>query len=306
MAYPKMSRLLSPSLRFGLLFLMLNLSCFTATAERTARDQNLENLRPFQPANVVELAGQVKAVDIFLLMGQSNMKGRGVIDPERRIDRRIVMMHMRSDAWFFAQDPLHLVGQPDTFDGSDNAGVGPGLSFAEAVLEKHPDHLIVLIPCAVGGSSITPWRGRGAKFYDEAVRRAKLAVKSLPVGARLRGVLWMQGESDATEKRHATYEKTLVQMVRELREDLDSPSLPFVAATIREFKAPGKLADRFPYWASINDALLAATQALPHAVCVDLRDITNSIGDGVHYDSRSQKEIGQRLAKAWATLSESP
>jgi hypothetical protein len=56
-----------------------------------------------------------------------------------------------------ADIPFHLTGDPATFQGHDNAGVGPGNAFAEAVLVANPEARIGLIPYAKGGSSKTPF-----------------------------------------------------------------------------------------------------------------------------------------------------
>ena len=276
----------------------------TRLAAGRGRNGPSESPPPLERANIEALAGQAGSFDIFLLMGQSNMKGRGIIPPHQPIDRRIVMLHMKNDQWYFARDPLHLVGQPDTFDGSDNAGVGPGLSFAHTVLARQPTHLIGLIPCAVGGSTISPWKGPGARFYDNAIRRARLAIATAPGPARVRAVLWMQGESDGTEQRYPAYEANLRAMIAHLRKDLDDAHLPFISATVRELSGNNKLAQRFPHCQEINLSLLKVADDSPWNTCVDLRDLTESIGDGVHYDTATQTEIGRRLAKSYFALAD--
>ena len=86
------------------------------------------------------------------------MKGRGAMPTKPASNPQIAMMHKRTDQWFVARHPLHLVGDPQTFEGHDNAGVGPGLSFAETVLRHRPTTRIGLVPCAVGGTRIGLWR----------------------------------------------------------------------------------------------------------------------------------------------------
>jgi len=101
------------------------------------------------------------------------------------------------DQWYLARHPLHLTGDAKTFQGHDNAGVGPGLAFAEVLAAQDKAAAIGLVPCAVGGSSIKLWQ-KGAKLYEDALRRAKLALQTTaPVKARLRGILWLQGEANA-------------------------------------------------------------------------------------------------------------
>ncbi len=148
---------------------------------------------PLQSVDITKLLEGTGQLDLYLLMGQSNMKGRGIMPEEPKRDPRIVMMHLKDDSWYLARHPLHLVGDAKTFAGHDNAGVGPGLAFAESLISQNPKIAIGLVPCAVGGSAINLWQ-KGGKLYDEALRRAKVALQTTaPVQARIRGVLWLQG-----------------------------------------------------------------------------------------------------------------
>jgi hypothetical protein len=248
---------------------------------------------PLQAIDVTKLPEGVDRLDLFLLMGQSNMKGRGVMPEGPSRDPRIVMMHLRDYHWYVARHPLHLTGDAQTFAGHDNAGVGPGLSFAEALTAKNPQVRIGLIPCAVGGTRIDLWQ-RGAKLYDEALRRAKLALETTsPVKARIRGVLWLQGEADAAPDRREAYEAKLLKLVDDLRTDLDTPDLPFIACTIGEMRADSDASRR----TTINKILLALPEKRAGTACVDAHDLKGNIGDDVHFDTASQTEIGRRFAE---------
>ena len=142
---------------------------------------------PLVSVDITRLPEGAAHLDLWLLCGQSNMKGRGFMPEEPKNDPRIVMMHIKDDQWYLARHPLHLTGDAKTFQGHDNAGVGPGLAFAEVLTAQDKTTAIGLVPCAVGGSSIKLWQ-KGAKLYEDALRRAKLALQTTaPVKARLRG-----------------------------------------------------------------------------------------------------------------------
>lgn len=253
---------------------------------------------PLEPVDIATLPPGAKQLDLYLLMGQSNMKGRGVMPDEPARDPRIVMMHINDDAWYLARHPLHLVGDPRTFAGHDNAGVGPGLAFAETLLAETPTVAIGLIPCAVGGSSINLWQ-KGAKLYDEALRRAKLALQSTaPVKGRIRGVLWLQGEANATPAGLSVHESKLLALVDDLRADLGEPGLPFIACTIGEMGEEPKRADK----AAMNEILLTVATKRAATACVDARDVKTHIGDNVHFDTAAQNEIGRRFAAEMSKL----
>ena len=218
---------------------------------------------PLEPADITKLPEGAGQLDLYLLMGQSNMKGRGIMPDEPKRDPRIVMMHLKDDAWYLARHPLHLVGDAKTFAGHDNAGVGPGLAFAEALITQNPKVAIGLVPCAVGGSAINLWQ-KGARLYDEALRRAKRALQAtMPVKGRIRGVLWLQGEANANAAGLAVHEAKLLKLVDDLRADLAQPDLSFIACTIGELGNASTLADK----AAMNQILLAlpSKRASPRA-----------------------------------------
>lgn len=247
---------------------------------------------PLRAADITKLPEGTTRLDLYLLIGQSNMKGRGTMPAEPKRDPRIVMMHLKDDSWYLARHPLHLSGDAKTFAGHDNAGVGPGLAFAEMLIQQNPKTAIGLVPCAVGGSSINVWQ-RGAKLYKESLRRATLALKqTAPVKARIQGILWLQGETNANAVDLAVHETKLLKLVDDLRTDLVQPDLPFIACTIGEMGDPAKLAHK----AGMNKILLALPSKRPFTACVDARDVRTHIGDSLHFDTSAQNEIGKRFA----------
>lgn len=274
-------------------------SVFAAAKKKAGRAETPPPTHPpLQPVDIAKLPEGMEGLDLFLLIGQSNMKGRGIMPDEPKRDPRLVMMHLKDDAWYLARHPLHLTGDAKTFAGHDNAGVGSGLAFAEAIAAREPKLRLGLIPCAVGGSQIALWQ-KGARLYDETLRRAKLALRqTAPVKARIRAALWLQGEADATEDRLKVYEAKLLKLVDDLRADLASPELPFIACTIGEMKADAGADNR----AKMNTLLLSVSAKRPHTACVDARDLKGNIGDNVHFDTASQNEIGRRYAEKYFAL----
>jgi sialate O-acetylesterase len=253
------------------------------------------------PVDLSVLPQDVERVDIYLLLGQSNMKGRGVIPAVQTPDPLIVHMNMEDDQWYEAEHPLHKAEVPDLIDGSDNAGVGPGLDFAKTLLSQTNGVRIALVPCAVGGSWINLWQP-GQNFYTNAIYRAQKALADAPPGtARVKGVLWLQGESDAKDIRYAAYSGKLSTLVQNLRADLNEPDLPFIACSIGTFiNSPN-----YPRVQEINYDLLTLPQREPHTACVDARDLSGHIGDNMHYNTASQEIIGARYAAEYAALAES-
>ncbi|MCB1209975.1 MAG: sialate O-acetylesterase [Verrucomicrobiales bacterium] len=253
---------------------------------------------PLKPADIAELPEGTDHLDLYLLIGQSNMKGRGTMPEVPKADPKIVAMHVKNDKWYLARHPLHLTGDPETFAGHDNAGVGSGLAFAETLQSDDATARIGLIPCAVGGTPVKRWV-KGADLYENAVRRAKMALAAGPAGkTHIKGAIWLQGEADATPAGLPLYEAQLLNLVDSLRADLALPNLPFIACTIGEFKADERGKDR----AAMNAIFMGLPAKRPHTGCVDARDLKGHIGDNVHFDTASQNEIGQRFGKIMIRL----
>jgi hypothetical protein len=246
---------------------------------------------PLAPADASELPSETERLDLYLLMGQSNMKGRGVMPAEPLNDPRIINLHLKTAEWFVARHPLHLTGSPETFEGHDNAGVGPGLAFAQALAEHDPRSRIGLVPCAVGGSAMSRWTRQGP-LYQNALRRARLALASGPAGkTTIRGAIWLQGEADAREGKIEVYPAALSQMIEDLRVDLEIDDLPFIACTIGEMREPADMQKK------MNLILLDLPKRTQHTSCVDARDLKTHIGDRVHFDTAAQQEMGRRFAQ---------
>src|SRR5262249_11968425 len=123
---------------------------------------------------------------LYLLMGQSNMAGRGVPEKEDLTPHPRVLRFTYGGFWTNAVEPVNRGEHGKT------AGVGPGLAFGKAMAEANPDVVIGLVPCAVGGTPLERWE-KGADLYTNAVARAHAAMK---VGT-LAGIIWHQGESDS-------------------------------------------------------------------------------------------------------------
>ncbi|MEM7602735.1 MAG: sialate O-acetylesterase [Verrucomicrobiota bacterium] len=262
----------------------------------TLRAQKVGTPPPTKPplveAEVAALPEGTKRLDLILLIGQSNMKGRGFMPDEPFNDPNFIMMHLKTDDWFHARHPLHLTGDPETFKGHDNAGVGPGLAFAQEIAKASSDSRIGLIPAARGGSAISLWSETG-KLYLEAIRKTQLALSQGPEGTtRLRAVLWLQGEADSKVSRLPTYAASLNDVVDRLRADFSQPDLPFIACTIGEMNEDTDEVKR----SVMNLLLLDLPNQRANTACVDARDLTGHIGDKVHFDTASQEEMGRRFA----------
>jgi hypothetical protein len=220
---------------------------------------------------------------LFLLIGQSNMAGRGVVEPQDQEVILQILMLTKDLAWAPAVDPLH-------FDKPAIAGVGLGRTFAKTLLHANRTASIGLIPAAFGGTNLDEWKP-GDKLYADAVRRAKEAMKS----GKLRGILWHQGEADAgTEEHVATYRTRFASLIQHLREDLNAPDVPVVVGELGEFQK-GK------FTRQLNEQLALIPFVVPHSAFASSAGLTDK-GDATHFNSPSAREFGRRYALAFLSL----
>lgn len=229
---------------------------------------------------------------LFLLIGQSNMAGRGEVEAQDQIpDKRILMFDM-NNKWVPAVDPLH-------FDKPGIAGVGLGRTFARDYIAHYPGITVGLIPCAVGGSAIAAWEPGGYHSqtkthpYDDAMARAKLALES----GTLRGILWHQGESDSKPDLADVYEARLHALIARLRAELSAPDAPFIAGQM------GRFSERT--WSDAKTKVDVAQQNLPQKVARTAfvrSDGLSHKGDKVHFSSAAYRELGHRYYQAYRQL----
>ncbi|MDE0030639.1 MAG: sialate O-acetylesterase [Deltaproteobacteria bacterium] len=224
-------------------------------------------------------------MDIFLLMGQSNMAGRGLLDDVEPIrDERIRVF--QDGRWAVAEEPLH--------HDRPTAGIGLAMSFARSVLDANPGTDVGLVPRAVGSTPLERWMP-GADLYEGAVAAAREAAKD---GA-IKAVLWHQGEHDSkSEADAASYGRRFTGMATTLRERLGAPSLPVILGELG-----GYLSKRpdFPHYRTVNTELRKIPDILPHSAFVNAEGLTDK-GDDLHYDARSLRIFGERYAAAYLAM----
>lgn len=220
---------------------------------------------------------------LYLLVGQSNMAGRGEItQAERDLLYPNIYMLGKDGKWLPARHPLH-------FDKPAIAAVGPGIAFAKTIWDAKPNGRIGLVPCAVGGTSIDSWvpggydKATNTHPYDDALLRIKLAMTS----GRFSGIIWHQGESDSKPAGSVEYLRKLTELVARLRKEIGNDNLPFVA---------GELGDYRPNYQLINTELNKMPALIPHSALASARGLSHK-GDTTHFDTRSANELGKRMAE---------
>jgi hypothetical protein len=246
-----------------------------------------------------ELQGNLR---LFILAGQSNMSGRGVIDDFDFTDENVYVFG-NDYHWKQAFEPVDdPTNQVDQVSLDLEAGFSPALIFAKKLAENHPVKYptIGLIPCAKGASSIHEWRRSldDNTLYGSCLKRVRAAS---PMG-EVAGLLFFQGETDAIDP-ILFPEKTLLpetwavefeMFVEDWRRDLKNPNLPIVFAQIGDTTSP----DRYINWEVVQ--IQQSSIQLQHVTMITTKGLP--LMDDVHFTTESYQVIGERFAEAYIYL----
>lgn len=221
----------------------------------------------------------------FLLIGQSNMAGRGFVHEVPSIyNERIEML--RNGRWQMMTEPINY--------DRPVAGVSLAASFAEAWCRMNPDEKIGLIPCAEGGSSIDEWETEGVLFRH-AVSEAKFAVEN----SELAGILWHQGESDSDSGKYKMYYEKLYRLVTDLREALNAADIPFIIGGLGDYLGKTAFGAGGIEYERINQELQRFAEENPCCYFVTAKGLTANT-DGIHINAVSQRKFGLRYFEAYS------
>src|SRR5262249_15018049 len=203
-------------------------------------------------------------VKVFILAGQSNMEGHGVVTADlKRNGGRGSLEYLVKDPAIASQFK-HLVARDGKWvvredvwvwclgrSGGLRAGfgvkegyIGPELGFGRVVGDALQEP-VLLIKLAWGGKSLAKdFRppssgGEVGPFYTEIVKQAREVLRDVKKhypaagerGYELTGFGWHQGWNDRiNDKFNGEYEKNLANLIRDVRKEFGVPKLPFVIA----------------------------------------------------------------------------
>lgn len=239
--------------------------------------------------------------DVFLLIGQSNMAGRGEIYSEDTGAIDGVWILDGKDRVIPADVPLNRHSTVRKAYGMQ--GMNPAYGFAKRVAAR-TGRKILLVVNARGATAIEQWMkdapdeyryaakaGDDAdkeglaipSLYGEAVRRGREGMKY----GTLRAVLWHQGEGNSGKTASARYLEKLGKFVNDLRADLGvGAEVPFIAGEIcRDYK-------NAPYF---NPEISRIGSKIENAHCVSAEGC-GSNADRVHFSREGQILLGERYA----------
>ena len=225
----------------------------------------------------------------FLMLGQSNMAGRGDFGEVEEIQNPLCKM-LRNGRWQPMSEPIN----PDRqIFGYFHSGVGLCASFADEYA-KYFNEEIGLIPCADGGTAIKQWQP-SELLFDNAVAQAKLAQRT----SEIVGVLWHQGENDSVNIENVKlYKECFLNIFRSLFTELDLPKeTPIIIGELGDFVGNYENG-KCKYYKEINAILKNISEELPCSALVSAKGLTCK-NDGIHFNSKSYREFGVRYFKAY-------
>jgi hypothetical protein len=222
------------------------------------------------------------------------MAGRGAIDynpfnGDTISNRRIQTINQDGEI-VLAKEPLH-------FYEPKMAGLDCGLSFARTMLSFIPEDVtILLIPTAVGGSSIKQWMDdsmhRGVMLWTNFKSKIEIAKKY----GTVKGILWHQGESDANATGIPVYCENLKTLFTKMRTEVGEKKLPILMGELGYFSKTvheqfmRMNVEMHQYAKKDKRSLVVGAKGLDHK------------GDNLHFNSAGQRELGRRYAHAFAEV----
>lgn len=224
-------------------------------------------------------------MDSFLMIGQSNMAGRGRPNEVLPIENSKLFV-LRNGRW----QPMFVPINCDR----PFSGISLAESFAD-MYAKHYDENVGLIPCAEGNTSIDEWMP-GEILYDHAVLQAKLAMRT----SKIVGILWHQGEADCSEGHYAVYAEKLKILIDALRRDLNLQNVPFIIGELGYFLNENKN-NELKNYIYINKALQEVADNDSKVGLVSAEGLTANT-DMLHFNATSLREFGIRYYNVFQSV----
>lgn len=221
----------------------------------------------------------------FLMLGQSNMAGRGFINEVPPIYNERIQM-LRNGRWQMMTEPINY--------DRPVAGVSLVSSFADEWCSENKEDTIGLIPCAEGGSSLDDW-AIDKVLFRHAISEAKFAMET----SELAGILWHQGETDSFNGNYKTYYKKLLLIIETLRKELNAPDIPLIIGGLPDFLGKEGFGKNCTEYALVNKELEKFASEQDNCYFVTAKGLTSN-PDGIHIDAVSQRKFGLRYFEAFS------
>lgn len=243
--------------------------------------------------------------EVFLVAGQSNCDGRGAVaelkgplekwaKPQEDVLLAYSCSKLRgpvlSSDGFVPLQPGYSVAPGKNKPTKLPSGTfGPEVSFGRGMADHFKGKPVALIKYTEGGTSLQKdWnpdvKDRLYAAFLDFTKKSLKALKDKGHTYTIRGMIWHQGESDASLSAEE-YGKLLTTFIGRVRTDLELPDLPI---GIGEVIDNGKRD-------SIRTAQKATAEKVKGVYFVPVDGLKSSDG-GTHFDTASQITLGERFA----------
>ncbi len=245
--------------------------------------------RPFSWALRGDCVHHIGVGDLYVIAGQSNASGTGkgtVADgPELGVH-----LFGNNECWRLATHPLEDATDtlhPITITGIFH-GHSPWLAFGKRIL-ANTGIPVGFIPAALGGSSIRQWiqdDGKPGKLFENMADMIRKA------GGSVAGVLWYQGESDATPEGVESYSHRFEKWVSLIRSLVHNETLPILTAQLNSHLDQDR--PHMESWCRIRELQRSMARIISNVHVVVTIDC--QLSDVVHNQAASNVIIGERFA----------
>lgn len=202
---------------------------------------------------------------------------------------------------------------------------GPEMSLARALSHAGMENLSVVKVALNGSNLYEDWEkgnDKGAGLYQHLIDRVREARQQLRARGDIvvvRGMFWMQGETDAKSAKTddgvgmapppqpgtaQNYGKNLAAFIQNVRTDLGVPELPVIIARLGPIgEGPKHLTGRgyYGYLETVQQEQVAVAKADPLVDWVDTSDLP-LIQDHLHFTSAGMETLGNRFADAFLRM----
>jgi hypothetical protein len=264
-----------------ILILLLISNLTNAQITDNERKMNFPKTREF-----VKITPKKDKIWVFIMAGQSNMAGRGLVEPSDTLSNERILTINEEGELTYAKEPFHWYEPLLT-------GLDCGMSFARTLLEEVPSDVnILMLPVAIGGSSTRQWLGdstyRGVPLFTNFKEKVALA----DFYGELKGIIWHQGESDANATDIPKYPERIKEVFKQFRYYIEQDDVPILMGEL------GGYSKNNINWQQINLAIHEFTDQEAHTYLINTQDLVHK-GDFIHLNSEGQRELGRRFAQAY-------
>jgi hypothetical protein len=245
----------------------------------------------------------MKTIHLYLLGGQSNMDGRAL---SKELPKNL--QQPNANISIYINDSWHDL-QPGLNHDRNNDWFGPEITFGPEMVEATRQN-IVLVKYAIGSTTLgnewhapdTQEQGAGS-CYTSFIKAVEEAIASLSLGRKveIKGMIWMQGETDAWHADPAwanAYKQNLTDFIHSIRHKFKEPNLPIVIGRI----SPSWTWSGGGHGEIVRQAQLEVSRTMLKVAMIDTDDLSLD-ADEAHYNASGQIELGKRFAKAMISLS---